>query len=888
MTIAESTRNESPLRVLVADAHEPDLKHLCGILELAGFEVFSATSGDEALRLVLTHAPSIVLADANIKGVEGELLCESLRTTDGIGFTYVIVLTQRDTAGAAIDAFEAGADDCIVKPVTERELQARLRAARRILDLYDDLQARKLQIFRQNAEMAIADGKLRKVNSRLAELATTDELTQLVNRREALSRLESYWAQCERYGWPLSCVVIDIDHFKPVNDSYGHDAGDHVLKETAAELRRLARKDETVARIGGEEFLIICPNSKLPGTAKAAERMRQAIENHVVVFRDRRFRLTISMGVAERTETMESPSDLLKSADDALYRAKNAGRNKVCAATKDAVVPSSTCGLQAGVQSNSAELDVDLVCVSAGERFRADWSAFSSHIKCNLSLKADADEILTMSTTDRSLLIVVDASEDGDLPGDLMARLLNWERETSNTIVVVQNERDDFLVRSLLELHGPEKFQFLHKHGNICQSISSISAERTTRQHLQDHMAWRSAHALAMTLLVDYCESLASAERLDDILGATFHLGLQLTCSGEVHMAVRQPDSGSFLLVQPESIPAGDLGRVIDISESMQLSFIRNSAPRFVEDVNHAEEKLRILLAQAGASSPAVVCPACCGGELLGVLCIGSKTVQTVGSDFEADYLGLACRMAASAIQNVFSHSALKAAQDSIVSGLAMLAEYRDVDTGDHLDRVTRYCLLLARQLFSSGHFLGQITDDFLSDLARAAQLHDIGKVAIADAILLKPGALTDEEMRIMRTHTTLGRNAIGDMIKRAPGANFLLVAEQIAHCHHERYDGKGYPQGLAGEAIPLAARIASVADVYDALTSRRVYKDAMPHEEAAGIIKSGAGTQFDPIVVAAFTAVERDFQRYSSRKARTHRVIAKSGSLPLPVAASG
>jgi len=220
----------------------------------------------------------------------------------------------------------------------------------------------------------------------------------------------------------------------------------------------------------------------------------------------------------------------------------------------------------------------------------------------------------------------------------------------------------------------------------------------------------------------------------------------------------------------------------------------------------------------------------------------------------------LVCNIAASAITNVASRQARDDAYDSIVVALGTLAEYRDSDTGKHLQRVTEFSLILAEDLRAAEGLGGQIDEQFLEDLRRAVPLHDIGKVATPDSILMKAGRLTAEEMEVMRVHAERGAETIRSVLERAPEVQFLEIAEQIARSHHEWYDGAGYPAGLAGDDIPLAARIAALADVYDALTTKRIYKEAMPHEAAVAIIRQASGTQFDPAVVQAFLRHEDAF----------------------------
>jgi putative two-component system response regulator len=198
-------------------------------------------------------------------------------------------------------------------------------------------------------------------------------------------------------------------------------------------------------------------------------------------------------------------------------------------------------------------------------------------------------------------------------------------------------------------------------------------------------------------------------------------------------------------------------------------------------------------------------------------------------------------------------------ARNTLIFGLAKLAESRDTDTGEHLERIAAYCRVLAEQLRGR---VPTLTDDWIHSLQLGSSLHDIGKVGIPDQVLLKPGKLTPEERLVIERHPAIGAEALAAILERDRGDELLQMARNIAASHHERWDGKGYPAGLGGEAIPLEARIVSVADVYDALTSQRVYKPAMPHAEALKIIVAGRGTQFDPQVVDALVECEVVFQQ--------------------------
>ncbi|BCK87862.1 hypothetical protein MIZ01_1659 [Sideroxyarcus emersonii] len=205
--------------------------------------------------------------------------------------------------------------------------------------------------------------------------------------------------------------------------------------------------------------------------------------------------------------------------------------------------------------------------------------------------------------------------------------------------------------------------------------------------------------------------------------------------------------------------------------------------------------------------------------------------------------------------------------RDVTIMAMASLAETRDNETGNHLKRTQNYIRALAMKLRHHPHFKDFLTDDNIESLYKLAPLHDIGKVGIPDAILLKQGKLTPEEYEIMKTHPLLGGNAIAMAESGLPTPNrFLHIAREIATGHHEKWDGSGYPLGLKGHEIPISARLMAVADVYDALISRRIYKQAYTHEDAVAYILQGDGTHFDPEVLEAFQQIQEEFRQIAGQ----------------------
>ncbi len=202
----------------------------------------------------------------------------------------------------------------------------------------------------------------------------------------------------------------------------------------------------------------------------------------------------------------------------------------------------------------------------------------------------------------------------------------------------------------------------------------------------------------------------------------------------------------------------------------------------------------------------------------------------------------------------------LHSARAATILGLAKLSEYRDKGTGAHLERIREYAKIIAQEMAGLPVYKEYITEKYIEDIYQSSILHDIGKVGIQDSVLLNPGKLNSEEYDIIKRHTVLGGDALSDIESQIEGRSFLILGKKIAYYHHEKWDGTGYPEGLKGEDIPLSARIVALADVYDALTTKRFYKEAFPHEKAREIIIGLKGSHFDPDVVDAFLTNEKEF----------------------------
>lgn len=314
--------NEHGLDVLLVEDNPVYRVGTERLLQRAGHQVRTAGDGREALEILRQSPPQVVLSDWHMPNMDGLELCSHLRRTELGKRTFFILFTSEEDEERIVQAYQAGINDFIAKGSAPAIVLARINAARNFLAQWKQVDEDR-RIIRAHCEHS------RRQAARMKEDSLTDALTGLPNRRFAMERLRDEWARAERSGQPMSVVMIDVDHFKKVNDDHGHDVGDFVLQEVAQVLRSETRLNEAACRIGGEEFLVICSDADLASAASCAERVRRAIEAHQVIFADFDRNVTISVGVAQRNGKLSDTSELFKAADEAIYKAKETGRNRV-------------------------------------------------------------------------------------------------------------------------------------------------------------------------------------------------------------------------------------------------------------------------------------------------------------------------------------------------------------------------------------------------------------------------------------------------------------------------------------------------------------------------------------------------------------------------------
>lgn len=303
-------------RILIVDDHEDNVELLKARLESWGYATDTAVDGEEALAKVEGNPPDLILLDVMMPKIDGIEVARRVKRSNTLPFIPIIMQTALDATENKVEGLEAGADDYITKPIDFAELKARLNSMLRIKRLQEELEERERQLL--------------EANERLRHMSQTDGLTGLDNRRNLEERIEEMFEHAKRLNEPFSCVMCDLDRFKSVNDTYGHQAGDMVLKEFAKILRHEVREIDRAGRYGGEEFMLLLPGTVLDAAVTFAERVRKQVEAHTFSFDGTSIQRTASFGVSAWPHPRISHCDgLVKAADEALYVAKETGRNRV-------------------------------------------------------------------------------------------------------------------------------------------------------------------------------------------------------------------------------------------------------------------------------------------------------------------------------------------------------------------------------------------------------------------------------------------------------------------------------------------------------------------------------------------------------------------------------
>jgi len=314
--MAAAEEHVEPARILIVDDHEDNVELLRARLEAWGYATECAVDGEEALAKIEKSPPDLVLLDVMMPKIDGIEVARRVKGNESLPFIPIIMQTALDATENKVEGLNAGADDYITKPIDFAELKARMTSMLRIKRLQEQLEERERQLM--------------EVNERLRHMSQTDALTGLDNRRHLEDRLREMFEHAKRLNEPFACVMCDLDRFKSVNDTYGHQAGDVVLRDFAQILRKEVREIDRAGRYGGEEFMLLLPGTVLDSAVVFADRVRKHVESHTFTFDGTSIQRTASFGVSAWPHPRVADCEgLMKAADDALYVAKETGRNRV-------------------------------------------------------------------------------------------------------------------------------------------------------------------------------------------------------------------------------------------------------------------------------------------------------------------------------------------------------------------------------------------------------------------------------------------------------------------------------------------------------------------------------------------------------------------------------
>jgi len=468
-------------------------------------------------------------------------------------------------------------------------------------------------------------------------------------------------------------------------------------------------------------------------------------------------------------------------------------------------------------------------------------------------------------------MIIMDVGLPG-MDGLTATRKIKAQPETADIPIIILTARTgaDDVVAGL----GAGAQEYLAKPFDIAELLArvetvyrlSIAAKDLDNLNTQLE-AEVDAKTHRLQILYDYMRGLNAANSRDDILDRAMQCVTETIGARRVSLFLLNT-TGSHLEctraigINADSVSPLDVNQLAGITGQVfqnQETLAARACNKHCDDDRNYER-------DAFISTPLISATLQTEDGVIGMLNVTDKHDDQEFSEDEVSCIRSIADAAAIALENIDRRNQLQRSVRSLLDTVGRLAEFRDEETNAHLKRVSQFAKIVATEARNDDRFADVITDTFIESLVQTAPLHDIGKVGIPDDILTKPGKLTDEEFNIMKTHADIGRRVIEEAIDPQHPVPLLQMCSEIAHCHHERFNGKGYPRRISGETIPLAARIVALVDAYDAITSERRYKRAMPHEKAVEIIRSEAGQHFDPGLVDAFLRCEAQFNEVRAK----------------------
>jgi diguanylate cyclase (GGDEF)-like protein len=651
----------------------------------------------------------------------------------------------------------------------------------------------------------------------LKEEAATDPKTGLANMRHFNEIFKRDIERISRNGQPLSLLICDLDYLRNINNTYGHQAGDIVLLGIADILRRHTRSSDVAARFGGEEFVVLLSDTDSVGALSVAERIRADLEQSRfdVDNADGPIGVTLSIGVASYPRDGRTTEQLLRSADLAVYQAKRDGRNRVVLAGHESRALEYLVAAESPVQSRQTEPQ------------RPFWNFIQQVTRAPQTQGArPTPKIIRVRPENVPL-----SQARPKLPRHVLAQIV---------VMVVVGLLGLGLGLDLRDLRWSSVLLF----GALTALVFQFAIDNLGRGKI----TVAAVPVLAATFLHQ------EAGILVTVLAGTLTQGLR--SRGPLYRWLFNFGTGSLA-----GLGANAIFRLFVGDSLVGITLAQLVLPAIAAGlVYHAINQVLICLVRGQLESrpPRLIWQAEYRWLWPHYVVLSGLGIVLALSDIIFGALGVLVLMApVGMMQFVFKqymdrtkahvielqgmNERLTDSYEATLQALTRALDTRDEETEEHSQRVKCYSQLIARRL--------QLPEQEIEDIGRGALLHDIGKIGVPDAVLLKPGRLTEEERLLMRKHPEIGYR----MIAHIP---FLADAAQVVLHHHEAYDGSGYPSGLAGTNIPLGARIFAVADAFDALTSDRPYRKALPIELAIEEIARCRGTQFDPQIVDLFLAI--------------------------------
>ena len=477
-------------------------------------------------------------------------------------------------------------------------------------------------------------------------------------------------------------------------------------------------------------------------------------------------------------------------------------------------------------------------------------------------------------------LIIMDLGLPG-MDGIAATRALKADSRTAPipVIMLTGRSRSEDVVRGL-EVGAQE---YLAKPFDITELLARVRTVHRlarTRKDLDRLNAQLEAEIDLKTrrlrLLYEFTRDLNHADSRDQILDLIVGCVEQMTTAQRISLLLRDATSDTLVCERAVGI-APSIARQIRIKvvEGIAGQVFQTGKTLAARAYGSGAGSRHDYNREAFLSTPLVTTLETSDG-IIGVLNVTEKGDDTPFSEDEIDCIRSIADAGAIALANLVRRERLQQSVRVLLQTVGHLAEFRDEETTRHLERVSRMARILAAELRRRGPYATMVTDEFIESLVQAAPMHDIGKVGVPDDILTKPGSLTDEEFQIMKTHTDIGRRVLSRAVDPANPVPLLQMCIDIAYCHHEKYDGTGYPRRIAGAEIPLAARVIALVDAYDAITSERRYKAARSHRAAVEIIREEAGKHFDPVLAEAFERCHEQFDEVRARYRETAEAPAE------------